>query len=202
MWWRTRRHPLFLSLLLSYHITYDHTHGNISFPVNVCLLHTWYMTDKKVLPIIFRYHYKWPPTDKDDLLSMGSTHWVTYILHIKGKVCLNVIKRTTSLLTNWIWGAHFTDEISSCLFGIEKRDDYMWISRWGVNECHADIQNKRRETMRKNQYLLCDEKTEIFWIIKPASPPGKISFLTIARLSGEGGGGGRWEEIWLLSWKC
>ena len=40
--------------------------------------------------------------------------------------------------------------------------------------------------MRKNQYLLCDEKTEIFWIIKPASPPGKISFLTIARLSGEG----------------
>ena len=92
MWWRTRRHPLFLSLLLSYHITYDHTHGNISFPVNVCLLHTWYMTDKKVLPIIFCYHYKWPPTDKDDLLSMGSTHWVTYILHIKGKVCLNVIK--------------------------------------------------------------------------------------------------------------
>ena len=44
--------------------------------------------------------------------------------------------------------------------------------------------------MRKNQYLLCDEKTEIFWIIKPASPPGKISFLTIARLSGEGGEGG------------
>ena len=42
--------------------------------------------------------------------------------------------------------------------------------------------------MRKNQYLLCDEKTEIFWIIKPASPPGKISFLTIARLSGGGGG--------------
>ena len=41
--------------------------------------------------------------------------------------------------------------------------------------------------MRKNQYLLCDEKTEIFWIIKPASPPGKISFLTIARLSGGGG---------------
>ena len=55
--------------------------------------------------------------------------------------------------------------------------------------------------MRKNQYLLCDEKTEIFWIIKPSSPPGKISFLTIARLSGGGGGGNLIVKLEMLKYQ-
>lgn len=92
MWWRTRSDPLFCPcfFLIILAVT---TYTIIPIYCKCMLLHKWYMTESNVLSILFRSYYKWPPTIKHDLLQLRSTHQVTCTLHVKKKVCLNVVPK-------------------------------------------------------------------------------------------------------------